>query len=89
MAPNSSRKAFHEGRDGVDLAEIERPELKAAAALLDVADRFAQFVAFAPRHRDHIVAGRRQPSRDGKPDAAASSGHQDIMHRAAPAFRPR
>ena len=48
----------------------------------------SQLVALAPRHRDHVVAGGGEPSRDRKADAAAAAGDENIMHRVAPAFRP-
>ncbi len=51
-------QSLHERRDGVGLAEIEGPEVEAAGALFGhFTDGFAQRVALAPRHRDHIVAG--------------------------------
>ena len=82
-------QALDESRNGVGLAQVESPEVKTAAVLLDDdADGVAQGVAFAARHRDHIIAGHSQPLRDGKADAAASTGDHDIMHLIAPAFPP-
>jgi len=49
-------------------------------------DRLAQLIAFAPRHRNHVVARSRYSSRDRKANAAASTGYQNIMHRSAPTF---
>ena len=51
-------------------------------------DRVSQFLVVAPRHCDDVIAGCNQPPGYGKPDAAAASGDQNIMHRAGPAFLP-
>jgi hypothetical protein len=79
---------LNKSRDGVDHAQIERSEVKAAGACPGFADCRAQLVAFAPRHRNHIVAGRGNPSRDGEANSTASSGHQNVTHRIVPAFLP-
>jgi len=54
-----------------------------------LADGVAQFVVFAARDRNDVVARRGDSSRDGEAYTAAASGDQNVMHRAGPAFRPR
>ena len=76
---------LREGRDRVDHGEVAGAEMQAP---LGLADRGPEFIAFAPRRRDHVVAGANQALADRKADAAAAAGDEDIMHRCAPVCRP-
>ena len=68
------------------MAEIAGEEMKTAVP--EFGDGPAQFAAFAPRDRNHVVARGRQPLRDRQTYAATSAGDQNVTHRSGRAFRP-
>src|SRR5580700_7995217 len=77
-----------EGWDCIDLAEVERFEMKSAFAVPEFADGILELVALAPRHADDVVAGGGEFSRDCKADAAACAGDENVTHRISRACRP-
>jgi hypothetical protein len=70
--------------DRADLAQVERTEMNPVP--VPFGHGFAQIRVFATGDGDDVVICG-EPSRDRKPDPAASPADNDVTHRRAPAFR--